>query len=57
MPEKEFFALLGKIASEIDDGEKLLICKSISKVYYLIPRSPQIFDSLKVDSDAALLPS
>ena len=31
MPEKEeFFALLGKIVSEIDDGEKLLICGDLN---------------------------
>ena len=31
MPEKEeFFTLLGKIVSEIDDGEKLLICGDLN---------------------------
>ena len=31
MPEKEeFFTLLGKIVSEIDDGEKLLICRDLN---------------------------
>ena len=28
---KEFFTLLGKIASEIDDGEKLLICGDLNR--------------------------
>ena len=30
MPEKELFTLLGKIVSEIDDGEKLLICGDLN---------------------------
>ena len=30
MPEKEFFVLLGKIVSDIDDGEKLLICGDLN---------------------------
>ena len=29
--KKEFFTLLGKIVSEIDDGEKLLICGDLNR--------------------------
>ena len=30
LEKKEFFTLLGKIVSEIDDGEKLLICRDLN---------------------------